>query len=357
MQKIDTIAVTGGAGFIGSAVIRYLIGHTDARIVNIDSLTYAGNLAAVASVCDDDRYVFEKVDICDKASLTDVFERHQPTAVMHLAAETHVDRSIEGPGVFVATNFVGTYTLLDTAHAYWTKHDAPSKDRFRFLHVSTDEVFGSLGATGKFSEDSSYDPSSPYAASKAGADHLVRAWHRTYGLPILITNCSNNFGPYQFPEKLIPVLIANALEAKPLPIYGDGGNVRDWLYVDDHAEALYRVLRRGRTGETYNVGGGNERSNFEIARAVCTVLDELLPDSPHRPHAALIENVEDRPGHDRRYAIDASKIQDELDWAPSETFDSALHKTVGWYLENRDWLSDHYGGERIGLKGHQEPVR
>lgn len=354
MKESTTIVVTGGAGFIGSAVVRYLVAHTDATVVNVDSLTYAGNLTSVAAVADSERYQFERADIGDKKAVGDILERHQPTAIMHLAAETHVDRSIEGPEAFVATNLVGTYTLLDAAHAYWQQLPSKRRQHFRFLHVSTDEVFGSLGEAGQFSEDSPYDPSSPYAASKAGADHLVRAWHRTYGLPTLITNCSNNFGPFQYPEKLIPVLIANGLQGTPLPIYGDGGNIRDWLYVEDHAEALYLVLQKGRIGETYNVGGENERNNLEVAQAVCACLDDLLPDSPYCPHASLIDHVEDRPGHDRRYAIDARKIRGELGWAPRESFELALRATVRWYLENRTWLDDHYKDGRLGLQRRLE---
>lgn len=349
MPEGSTIIVTGGAGFIGSAVIRHLIASTRTRVVNVDKLTYAANLNAVADVADSERYHFEKVDICDGTAVAKIFRHYQPSAVMHLAAETHVDRSIDGPGAFIETNLHGTYALLDAALPYWRQLPPEGQDQFRFLHVSTDEVFGSLGATGHFTEESPYNPSSPYAASKAGADHLVRAWHRTYGLPTLITNCSNNFGPFQFPEKLIPVLIANALDGKSLPLYGDGMQIRDWLYVEDHAEALYTVLMEGEKGETYNIGAGNERTNQEMATAVCAVLDDLLPDAPYCPHASLIEQVADRPGHDRRYAIDASKIRKDLTWAPRESFDSALRKTVEWYLANRSWLGGTYSGDRLGL--------
>jgi dTDP-glucose 4,6-dehydratase len=337
MSTLGTIVVTGGAGFIGSAVVRHVIGATDATVVNVDSLTYAGNLESLADVSDDSRYRFERVDICDFEAVRDVFRRHRPDAVLHLAAESHVDRSIDGPSVFVRTNIVGTYTLLEVSRAYWDDLEPAARSRFRFHHVSTDEVYGSLPAEGLFTEDTPYHPNSPYSASKASSDHLVRAWHQTYGLPVLLTNCSNNYGPYQFPEKLIPVIILNAIAGKPLPIYGTGDNVRDWLYVDDHAAALHLVLTHGAAGETYNIGGHVERTNLDVVRSICGLLDELCPDSPFRPHASLISFVTDRLGHDKRYAIDASKIQRELDWKPSETFESGLRKTVGWYLNERVW--------------------
>ena len=326
---------------------------TDAQIVNVDKLTYAGSLETIADVAGDPRYVFERFDICDAEAMARVFSKHRPDGVMHLAAESHVDRSIDGPRSFIDTNIVGTYTLLETARAYWELLPEPACSRFRFLHVSTDEVYGSLGLEGAFTEETSYDPNSPYSASKAGADHLARAWHRTFGLPVIITNCSNNYGPYQYPEKLIPVLIANAQVGKPLPIYGDGANVRDWLYVDDHARALRGVLEKGRIGETYNIGGNCEQTNIEIARTICGILDELLPRSPHRPHAELITFVTDRPGHDLRYAIDATKIQVELGFRPDETLESGLRKTVQWYLDNQDWrervMADGEVGQRRGL--------
>jgi dTDP-glucose 4,6-dehydratase len=337
MSSFGTIVVTGGAGFIGSAVIRHLIGSTIATVVNVDKLTYAGNLESLADVADNPRYRFERLDICDFDAVREVFARHRPDAVLHLAAESHVDRSIDGPRVFVETNVVGTYTLLEVARAYWQDLEPTAKSRFRFHHVSTDEVYGSLPAEGLFTEDMPYHPNSPYSASKASSDHLVRAWHHTYGLPVLITNCSNNYGPYQFPEKLIPVVILSALAGKQLPIYGTGDNVRDWLYVDDHAVALHLVLSRGTIGETYNIGGHNERTNLEVVRSICGMLDELCPDSPLRPHASLISFVTDRLGHDKRYAIDAAKIGRDLGWKPSETFESGLRNTVEWYLNNRVW--------------------
>jgi len=348
-----SILVTGGAGFIGSAVVRQLIGETGETVINVDSLTYAGNLESLGPARDDARHVFERVDIRDAAELARVFAQHRPRAVMHLAAESHVDRSIDGPADFIPTNIVGTYTLLEAARAYLETLDAAGRSAFRFHHVSTDEVYGTLGAEGRFTERTAYQPNSPYSASKASSDHLVRAWGETFGLPVLITNCSNNYGPYQFPEKLIPVLILRALEGEALPIYGKGENVRDWLYVEDHAAALRLVLERGRVGETYNIGGSAERRNTDVARAVCAALDELLPDSPHRPHENLITFVADRPGHDLRYAIDSSKIEAELGWTPGETFETGLQRTVAWYLENRSWwqriLSGDYRVERLGL--------
>jgi dTDP-glucose 4,6-dehydratase len=347
-----TIIVTGGAGFIGSAVVRRLVRETASRVVNLDKLTYAGNLDSVAEVAGDPRYAFERVDICDGAELRRVFREHRPTAVLHLAAESHVDRSIDGPAEFVRTNVLGTFVLLEEVRRYWTELDAAAREGFRFLHVSTDEVYGSLGPTGYFHEERAYDPSSPYSASKAGSDHLVRAWHRTYGVPVLTTNCSNNYGPFQFPEKLIPLMILNAMEGKPLPVYGRGENVRDWLYVEDHADALLAVLERGRVGETYCIGGDNEMRNVDVVRALCAEVDEALPD-PAGARERLIRFVEDRPGHDRRYAIDAGKIRRELGWSPRETFETGLRRTVGWYLENRGWWervrTGAYRGERLGL--------
>ncbi len=347
------ILVTGGAGFIGSAVVRQVIRETEAAVVNVDKLTYAGNLESLAEARDDPRHRFERVDICDPGEVARVFAEHRPDAVMHLAAESHVDRSIDGPGEFVRTNVNGTFTLLHAARAYWDGLEAGPRERFRFLHVSTDEVYGSLGPTGYFTEATPYDPRSPYSASKAASDHLARAWQHTYGLPTLVTNCSNNYGPYHFPEKLIPLVILNARAGKPLPIYGQGDNVRDWLYVDDHARALRLVLERGQVGETYNVGGHNERTNLEVVRAICALLDELAPGSPHAPHAGLIAFVADRPGHDRRYAIDAGKIGRELGWRPLETFETGLRRTVAWYLENDAWCrnvqSGGYRQERLGL--------
>ncbi|RKZ70340.1 MAG: dTDP-glucose 4,6-dehydratase, partial [Candidatus Parabeggiatoa sp. nov. 1] len=308
------LIVTGGAGFIGSAVIRYLINETDTTVLNVDKLTYAGNLDSLVCVSDNPRYHFAQVDICDGMALQQTFAQFQPDAIMHLAAESHVDRSIDGPAEFIDTNIVGTYTLLETVRSYWQSLDSAAQARFRFHHVSTDEVYGSLGQTGLFTETTPYQPNSPYSASKAASDHLVRAWHHTYKLPVITTNCSNNYGPYQFPEKLIPLIILNALEGKPLPVYGKGENVRDWLYVDDHAHALCLVLEQGKLGETYNIGGHNEKTNLEVVQTVCHILDEILPTSKHKPHSQLITFVTDRPGHDLRYAIDASKIQQTLGW-------------------------------------------
>ncbi|MCJ1883442.1 dTDP-glucose 4,6-dehydratase [Pseudomonas sp. LA21] len=347
------IIVTGGAGFIGSAVIRHIIRNTDNSVVNLDKLTYAGNLESLSEVTGSERYAFEKVDICDHAEVARVFREHQPDAIMHLAAESHVDRSIDGPAAFIQSNIVGTYILLEAARQYWLGLDDLRKAAFRFHHISTDEVYGDLEAPEElFTETTPYAPSSPYSASKASSDHLVRAWRRTYGLPTLVTNCSNNYGPYHFPEKLIPLIILNALEGKPLPVYGTGNQVRDWLYVEDHARALYRVLTEGKVGETYNIGGHNEKQNIEVVRTLCELLDELCPDSPHRPHALLITHVQDRPGHDLRYAIDASKIQRELGWEPEETFESGIRKTVEWYLRNLEWCrrvqDGSYQRERLG---------
>ncbi len=347
------LIVTGGAGFIGSAVIRYLLTTTDTVVMNIDKLTYAGNLDSLSPVSNNSRYHFAQVDIVDAAALQQLFLEFQPDAVMHLAAESHVDRSIDGPAEFIQTNIVGTYTLLEVARRYWQGLDSEVRPRFRFHHVSTDEVYGSLGKTGLFTETTSYQPNSPYSASKASSDHLVRAWHHTYQLPVVTSNCSNNYGPYQFPEKLIPLIILNALEGKALPVYGQGENIRDWLYVDDHARALYLVLTQGQLGETYNIGGHNEKTNLEVVHTLCQILDDKLPHSPYRPHQQLITFVTDRPGHDLRYAIDANKINRTLGWQPQETFASGLDKTVQWYLDNRDWWQrvrdGRYRGERLGL--------
>lgn len=334
------ILVTGGAGFIGSAVIRHILANTDDAVVNVDKLTYAGNLDSLMGSERTPRYAFEHVDICDRAQLDRVFAEHRPDRVMHLAAESHVDRSITGPAAFVETNVIGTYTLLEAARQYWSQLDAEQQAAFRFHHISTDEVYGDLeGPEDLFTETTPYQPSSPYSASKASSDHLVRAWQRTYGLPTLVTNCSNNYGPCHFPEKLIPLIILNALEGKALPIYGKGNQIRDWLYVEDHARALYQVVTEGEVGETYNIGGHNEKQNIEVVHTVCALLDELCPQSPHRPHAQLITHVQDRPGHDVRYAIDASKIQRELGWTPVETFESGIRKTVQWYLDNPEWVN------------------
>lgn len=349
------LIITGGAGFIGSAVIRHLINSTSHSVLNLDKLTYAGNLESLASVVSSERYAFGRGDICDSILLDRIFEEFQPDAVMHLAAESHVDRSIAGPGDFIQTNIVGTYTLLEAARRFWGRLDSSRKDSFRFHHVSTDEVYGDLEEAGRlFTEEAPYAPSSPYSASKAGSDHLVRAWHRTYGLPVLVTNCSNNYGPYHFPEKLIPHMILNALAGKPLPVYGDGCQVRDWLYVEDHARALVEVVTRGQVGQTYNIGGHNEKRNIEVVEAICSLLEEMGPDKPMglARYRDLISFVPDRPGHDIRYAINSGKIQRELGWAPLETFDTGLRKTVHWYLSNRSWwqrvLSGDYRLMRIG---------
>ena len=331
------VIVTGGAGFIGSAVIRQYIEYTDHEVVNLDALTYAGNLESLKEVEGNQRYSFEHVDICDIGGVERVFHQHQPDAIMHLAAESHVDRSIDGPAQFIQTNIVGTYNLLDVAKKYWDGLSGEKKDRFRFHHVSTDEVYGDLDATGYFTEETSYEPSSPYSASKASSDHLVRAWHRTYGFPVVITNCSNNYGGYQFPEKLIPLVTLNALQGKPLPIYGKGNQIRDWLHVDDHARALRLVLETGKNGQTYNIGGQNEKTNLEVVKTICSLLDTLVPESKYIPHESLITYVTDRPGHDLRYAIDASKIAADLGWTPEETFESGIEKTIKWYLYNAEW--------------------
>ena len=337
------LLITGGAGFIGSAVIRHIINNTQDHVVNVDSLTYAGNLESLTTVVADDRYSFEPVNICDRAELDRVFLQHQPGLVMHLAAESHVDRSIDGPAAFIETNIVGTYTLLEATRLYWQSLSESRQSAFRFHHVSTDEVYGDLdGPEDLFTEETAYAPSSPYSASKASSDHLVRAWFRTYDLPALITNCSNNYGPYHFPEKLIPLIILNALEGKPLPVYGDGMQIRDWLYVEDHARALYLVATQGKVGETYNIGGHNEMANIDVIKTLCTLLEELVPDRPDKVESYfdLVTFVKDRPGHDVRYAIDASKIERELGWTPAETFDSGIRKTVEWYLANDDWVKN-----------------
>jgi dTDP-glucose 4,6-dehydratase len=347
------ILITGGAGFIGSAVIRHIISNTDDEVLNIDKLTYAGNLESLKDVDNSSRYSFKKIDICDAESLKVSFDDFQPNLVMHLAAESHVDRSIDGPAEFINTNIVGTYHLLEVARQYWQNLDDIGKQQFKFHHISTDEVYGDLeGTTDLFTETTSYAPSSPYSASKASSDHLVRAWHRTYGFPVLVTNCSNNYGPYHFPEKLIPLVILNALDGKALPIYGKGNQIRDWLYVEDHALALYKVVTEGKVGETYNIGGHNEKQNIEVVKTICYILDELKPQSNGQPYESLITFVKDRPGHDLRYAIDASKIANELNWTPTETFDSGIRKTVKWYLDNLDWCrrvqDGSYQRERLG---------
>ncbi|EKO3925797.1 dTDP-glucose 4,6-dehydratase [Vibrio metschnikovii] len=384
------ILVTGGAGFIGSAVIRHIIQNTQDSVVNLDKLTYAGNLESLALVADSERYAFEQVDICNRAELDRVFAQHQPDAVMHLAAESHVDRSIDGPAAFIETNIVGTYTLLEATRSYWNRLDDERKAVFRFHHISTDEVYGDLPhpdevenndeclmVNGELTQDNStlsinnstlphlplftettaYAPSSPYSASKASSDHLVRAWLRTYGLPTIVTNCSNNYGPYHFPEKLIPLVILNALEGKPLPVYGQGNQIRDWLYVEDHARALYKVVTEGKVGETYNIGGHNEKQNIEVVKTICAIMDQLVPMEQrgypvNTQHSSLITHVKDRPGHDRRYAIDSSKMQEELGWTPLETFETGLLKTVQWYLDNQQWCQNvqdgSYQRERLG---------
>ncbi|HHF3075747.1 TPA: dTDP-glucose 4,6-dehydratase [Vibrio diabolicus] len=349
------ILVTGGAGFIGSAVVRHIIRDTQDTVINLDKLTYAGNLESLVDVSDSERYYFEQVDICDRAELDRVFSEHQPDRVMHLAAESHVDRSIDGPAAFIETNVMGTYHLLEAARQYWSSLDEARQSAFRFHHISTDEVYGDLeGTDDLFTETTSYAPSSPYSASKASSDHLVRAWQRTYGLPTLVTNCSNNYGPYHFPEKLIPLMILNALDGKPLPVYGDGMQIRDWLFVEDHARALYKVVCEGEVGETYNIGGHNEKANIEVVKTICALLEELRPEKPAgvESYESLITYVKDRPGHDVRYAIDATKIAQELGWTPEETFESGIRKTVEWYLNNPQWwqrvLDGSYSLERLG---------
>jgi len=348
------VLVTGGSGFIGSALIRLVFGETEARVVNVDKLTYAATPEALREIETESRYAFERVDICDGPALRQVFAKHRPDAVMHLAAESHVDRSIDSPAAFIETNVVGTYTLLETAFAYWKELEGAPQQNFRFHHISTDEVYGSLGETGFFTEETPYRPNSPYSASKAGADHLVRAWSRTFGLPVVTSNCSNNYGPYQFPEKLIPLMTINALEEAPLPIYGSGSNIRDWLYVEDHARALWTILTRGQLGETYNVGGDSEMRNLDLVRIICDVVDDLVPRPGAPSRRGLITFVNDRPGHDLRYAIDTSKISAELGWAPRESFASGLRRTIAWYLENQEWWNSiragAYDGSRLGLR-------
>jgi dTDP-glucose 4,6-dehydratase len=367
------LLITGGAGFIGSALVRHIIHNTNDAVVNVDKLTYAGNLESLAECSASNRYAFEQVDICGRAELNRVFAQHQPDAVMHLAAESHVDRSIDGPGDFIQTNIVGTYTLLEAARSYWQGLDAGRQAIFRFHHISTDEVYGDLphpddrvdaavipakagihqSSLPLFTEATPYAPSSPYSASKASSDHLVRAWQRTYGLPVVLSNCSNNYGPYHFPEKLIPLVILNALEGKPLPVYGQGQQIRDWLFVEDHACALYTVVTQGQIGESYNIGGHNEKRNIEVVRSICTLLDELSPREDGQSYAMQITHVQDRPGHDMRYAIDAGKIGRELGWAPQESFESGLRKTVQWYLANPDWCrhvqDGSYQRQRLGV--------
>jgi len=350
MQKI---LITGGAGFIGGCFVRQLISETDFDVVNLDLLTYAGNLDSLDSVAENPKYSFVQGSITDGELVAQLLKEHQPDAIVNFAAESHVDRSIDGPAAFVETNVVGTFRMLDAARGYWDKLDAPAKEAFRFLHVSTDEVYGSLGDTGQFTETTPYAPNSPYSASKASSDHFVRAYHHTYGLPVLTTNCSNNYGPYQFPEKLIPLMIMNAVEGKPLPVYGTGQNVRDWLFVDDHCQAIRAVLEKGRIGEVYNIGGDSERTNLQVVEAICATVDRLRPSLAHSPCKELITFVKDRPGHDMRYAIDASKIQQELGWKPKQNFESGLEETVRWYLEQTEWIervtSGKYRRERLGL--------
>ncbi|WP_350315975.1 dTDP-glucose 4,6-dehydratase [Pectobacterium aroidearum] len=355
-MALKRILITGGAGFIGSALVRYILTETQDSVVIVDKLTYAGNLSSLAPVADSERFAFEQVDICDRAELDRVFKTYQPTLVMHLAAESHVDRSIDGPAAFIETNIVGTYTMLEAARHYWQSLADADKCAFRFHHISTDEVFGDLhGTDDLFTETTSYAPSSPYSASKASSDHLVRAWLRTYGFPTIITNCSNNYGPYHFPEKLIPLVILNAVAGKPLPVYGDGAQIRDWLFVEDHARALYKVVTEGEIGETYNIGGHNERKNIEVVQTICALLEELAPNKPAgvEHYRDLITYVKDRPGHDMRYAIDAGKIERELGWRPEETFETGMRKTVNWYLNNEKWWRSvqdgSYAGERLGL--------
>ncbi len=353
MQKI---LVTGGAGFIGSCFVRQLLQQSETSVINLDLLTYAGNLDSLESVAAHPHYQFVQGSIGDAQLVSQIFEVHRPTAVVNLAAESHVDRSIDGPAAFVETNVMGTFRLLETARHYWGTLSSDEQDAFRFLHVSTDEVYGSLGETGKFTETTPYAPNSPYSASKAASDHFVRAYHHTYDLPVLTTNCSNNYGPFQFPEKLIPLMIANAVAGKPLPVYGDGQNVRDWLFVEDHCEAIAKVLELGRVGEVYNIGGDRERTNLQVVEAICDIVDRLLPELSHTPSRQLIQFVKDRPGHDQRYAIDARKIQSELDWQPRISFEEGLETTVRWYLENGAWVdrvtSGKYRGERLGLSAN-----
>lgn len=347
------ILITGGAGFIGSAVVRHIIKNTNDEVLNLDKLTYAGNLESLKEIDQNPLYQFQQVDICDASKLEQIFEHFKPDAIMHLAAESHVDRSIDGPSTFIQTNIVGTYTLLEAARKYWQRLDEIKKVNFRFHHISTDEVYGDLdGTTDLFTETTPYAPSSPYSASKASSDHLVRAWQRTYGLPTIVTNCSNNYGPYHFPEKLIPLVILNALDAKPLPVYGNGQQIRDWLFVEDHARALYKVVTEGVVGETYNIGGHNEKQNIEVVRTICKILDEFKPQVSGQSYESLISFVKDRPGHDLRYAIDASKIENELGWKPLETFETGIRKTIEWYLNNLEWCrhvqDGSYQRERLG---------
>ena len=355
---MKTLLVTGGAGFIGGNFVHFAILQPDVRVVTLDKLTYAGNLDTLASLKNHPRHRFVHGDIGDRRLVQDLLREHRPDAVVNFAAESHVDRSIDGPAAFIETNVVGTFNLLDCARGYWAELPGESRGQFRFLHVSTDEVYGSLGPAGRFTEATPYAPNSPYSASKAASDHLVRAWHHTYGLPTLTTNCSNNYGPYQFPEKLIPLMILKALAGEALPIYGDGGNVRDWLYVEDHCRGIWRVLEAGRPGEVYDLGGDSERTNLQVVDSLCALLDALVPDSLHGPHARLKRFVPDRPGHDRRYAIDASKIREELGWRPAETFESGLRRTLQWYLANQDWcrraMDGSYRGQRLGTAGVSE---
>jgi dTDP-glucose 4,6-dehydratase len=359
-ESILKILVTGGAGFIGSAVIRHIIKNTNDSVINVDKLTYAGNLESLTELENDDRYVFSQTDICDANAIEKIFAEHEPDVVMHLAAESHVDRSIDGPREFVETNIIGTYVLLEESRKYWMNLEGDKKEQFKFHHISTDEVYGDLeGPEDLFTEETSYAPSSPYSASKASSDHLVRAWLRTYGLPTVVTNCSNNYGPYHFPEKLIPLIILNALDGKPLPVYGNGQQIRDWLYVEDHARALYLVAKEGTVGETYNIGGHNEKANIDVVKTICELLEELVPTNCYsraganpKGFASLITYVKDRPGHDVRYAIDATKIERELGWVPEESFETGIHKTVQWYLNNERWwqrvLDGSYAGQRLG---------
>ena len=353
MNTKKRIIVTGGAGFIGSAVIRKLIATRSWEVLNLDKLTYAGNLESLATVENNPRYKFVKADICDRDHIRKIFQDYNPSGIIHLAAESHVDRSIDGPREFIETNILGTYNLLEASRAYWNNLSEPDKANFKFHHVSTDEVYGSLGDTGFFTEETPYQPNSPYSASKASSDHLVRAWHETYHLPVVTTNCSNNYGPYHFPEKLIPLVILNALEGKPLPVYGKGENVRDWLFVDDHAEALLTVFEKGKVGQTYNIGGNNEKKNIDVVKTICVLLDEMRPRAGGHKYDELITYVKDRPGHDLRYAIDANKIMRDLGWKPSETFESGIRKTLTWYLENHTWCQHvqdgSYRRERLGL--------
>jgi len=346
-----TVLLTGGAGFIGSALVRYLINSTDVIVVNVDKLTYAGNLHSLGGADASDRHHFHQVDIIDRTAIEALVSEYQPDLIMHLAAESHVDRSIDGPGEFIQTNIIGTYNLLEVAREYYGTLEGDKKDAFKFHHISTDEVYGSLGETGLFTETTRYKPNSPYSASKASSDHLVRAWNKTYKLPVVISNCSNNYGPFQFPEKLIPLVIQKAISGQALPIYGKGDNIRDWLFVDDHVKALWKIVNEGQDGQVYNVGGHNEKTNIDVVKTICSILDKIKPSDSGTPYADQITFVEDRPGHDRRYAIDATKIENELSWTPQETFESGIEKTVRWYLDNAQWIakvSDDYDGGRLG---------